>query len=63
MKQGEIENNQATEELAFVKKIANIGLSIMSLEQVPITIKAFEISYVYGDLADIKDLFKGYYKH
>lgn len=43
MKQGQIENDKTTEEIAFVKKIANIGLSIMSLEQMPLTINAFEI--------------------
>ena len=53
---------QRTEQIAFVKKIASIGLSIMSLEAVPIRVNAFEISCVYGDLPDIVDQFKGYYK-
>ena len=53
MKQGEIENDKANDEIAFVKKIANIGLSIMSLEQMPVNINGFEISNVYGDLTDV----------
>ena len=35
----------------------------MSLEHVPLTIKAFEINHVYGDLSDIVETFKNYYKH
>lgn len=62
MKQGEIENDKANDEIAFVKKIANIGLSIMSLEQMPVNINGFEISNVYGDLTDVVEQFKGYYK-
>ena len=55
MKQGQIENDKGTSEIAFIKKVANIGLSIMSLEHVPLSIKAFEINHVYGDLTDIMD--------
>lgn len=53
MKQGQIENEQQLEEIAFVKKVANIGLSIISLEKTPIYLNAFEISNVYGDMVDI----------
>jgi hypothetical protein len=34
----------------------------MSLEKMPLNINAFEISHVYGDLTDIAEQFKGYYK-
>lgn len=63
MKHSQIENDKATEEIAFAKKIANIGLSIMALENMPLTVNAFEISNVYGDLDDIVEHFRGYYKH
>ena len=62
MKQGQIENEQQLEEIAFVKKVANIGLSIISLEKTPIYLNAFEISNVYGDMVDITSQFKDYYK-
>jgi len=62
MKQGEIQNEKALEEYAFAKKVATIGLSLMSLEKTPLTVNAFEVSNVYGDLQDIAEQFKGYYK-
>mmetsp|Transcript_2664 Transcript_2664/g.3681 ORF Transcript_2664/g.3681 Transcript_2664/m.3681 type:complete len:152 (+) Transcript_2664:2677-3132(+) len=62
MKQGQIENEKALEEIAFVKKVANIGLSIISLDKTPIYLNAFEICNVYGDMADITSQFKDYYK-
>lgn len=61
-KHGQIEDEKALEEIAFVKKIANIGLSVMSLENTPLTVNAFEVENVYGDLADISERFKLYYK-
>ena len=55
MKQGQIENEKALEEIAFLKQLANIGLSVMSLEKTPIYVNAFEIANMYSDVADIKD--------
>lgn len=56
IKLGQIEDKRVnTEQIAFVKKIANIGLSVFSLDDVPLKVNAFEISNVYGDLADIAE--------
>ena len=56
IKLGQIDDRKVnTEQIAFIKKIANIGLSVFSLDDVPLKVNAFEVSNVYGDLADIAE--------
>ena len=61
VKLGKFEQSSMTDG-AFYKEIANLGLSLTSLENAPLRVNALEIQQVYGDKSEITEQFKSYYK-
>ena len=61
IKQGNMEE-QKDNDLALFKSVSSLGLTITTFENAPLNINALEITNVFGDMSEVLDQFKGYYK-
>ena len=53
---------QKDNELALFKSVSSLGLTITTFENAPLNINALGITNVFGDMSEVLDHFKGYYK-